>query len=466
MKKVVVKRVLSCLICLCLLLSMAACSTDTGKTTTAGEKETAPKTTEAAPQTEGEGTTSAGEQYPEPVTEPITINLWHTMSAGKNAAYLEEAIAAFNASNEYGITVVGTYQGSYSDVFSKTSTALVTDDAPDLVVLDSNGITTFVQDDILADLTDYVERDKFDMDNIAKGMTNLSYYEDQIISMPFIRSTAVFYYNKGIWDELGLEPPTDMEDLMAKAKKITEARPGVYGFSMVIDPYFLQDPLVRSLGGDGLIHKDGNSEGGLTDGTFEKMMTDWLQGVNEGWWFPPTVTSASDTVKAMFYRGEVASFVASCGGLGGVLQYSEESGVDLGVSFIPVYGGYGCVGGGGNICAVGKGKSQQQIAASWEFIRFMMSDEWAAKRAVATGYLPVTNTSTEREEVQTLWKEHPQYKVAFEQLDFCEITPWSAYRSEYRTYLVQAMSYVIQDFSMTPKEAAEYLQEQADIIFP
>ena len=49
------------------------------------------------------------------VTEPIEIEFWHTLS-GEAATAIDEMIADFNSTNEYGITVKGTYQGGYYDV--------------------------------------------------------------------------------------------------------------------------------------------------------------------------------------------------------------------------------------------------------------------------------------------------------------------------------------------------------------
>ena len=48
----------------------------------------------------------------------------------------------------------------------------------------------------MADMTPYVERDGFDMDNVVKELTDYVYYEDQIVAMPYTRGTAILYYNK------------------------------------------------------------------------------------------------------------------------------------------------------------------------------------------------------------------------------------------------------------------------------
>lgn len=455
------KKVLACVLCLSMLLSITACG---------NSKSDEPAATTAAVAVSGSGEekgkeTPAEKTYPDYVTEPITVQFWHTMGSGANGTYIEEAIAEFNSSNEFGITIEGTYAGSYADVLSKTSTAIAAQDAPTLIVAGSSGIPILADKGILADLTDYVARDGMDMENYAGGMTDFCYYNDQIVTMPLNRSTAVFAYNKTMWDELGLEPPKDLEDLAEKAAKITEAYPEVYGFGMHIDAFYFQEALVRSLGSDGLISKDGTRGASLDDGHFETMMTDWLEWINAGWCFPPAVTSAEGTNKEMLYNKQLASMYVSCGGLRNMINYSKEAGIELGVSYMPVYGGYGSNGGGGNICIIGKDHSQQEIAAAWEFIRFLESDDWAAKRAVDTGYLPVTYSCTEMESVQNLWKEDPQFKTAFEQLEYCTDCNWSLGQSEWDTYIKQAISYVIQDYSMTPAEAVEFLKQQEPIVF-
>ena len=58
------------------------------------------------------------------VTEPITIEIWHTRAAGANGDQIAEAVAEFNATNPYGITVVEVYQGGYVSTLAKTMQAI------------------------------------------------------------------------------------------------------------------------------------------------------------------------------------------------------------------------------------------------------------------------------------------------------------------------------------------------------
>ena len=45
------------------------------------------------------------------------------------------------------------------------------------------------------------------------------------------------------------------------------------------------------------------------------------------------------------------------------------------MSYTVGYGGYSAPLGGGSIGIIGKDHSQQEIAAAWEFVKFLMSDE-------------------------------------------------------------------------------------------
>ncbi len=467
------KRVTACLLSAGMVCVLSACGNGETSSTTAAAGTTQAATTKAAETTAAaaaQTTTAAPEttaavEYPDYVTEPITIEMWHVNASGANADYINQAIEEFNATNTYGITVEGSYQGAYNDLLAKVTTGIAAGETPEIVILAAEGMPTMAEKNVLADMSAYVARDGFDMSNFAGGMTDISYYDGQIVAFPYARSTALFFYNKDIWDELGFEAPTSFEELLTMAKAVTEKHPDVYGFGLQFSPFYLQEPIIRSLGADGMITADGTQAAALDDGSLLKFLTDWRQGVDEGYIVPPAVTAAESTLKDMLYKGQLASAIWSCGGLANIIKYSNEAGMTLGVSYFPVYGGYGSEGGGGNLGIVGRDKTQQEIAAAWEFVKFLTSDEQAATRAANTGFLPITKSCTETEIIKKLWEEKPQYKVAYEQLQYCGNVNWSKYVNEWNTYLTQAMSYVIQDQSMTPQEAIDYLKEQAKIVF-
>ena len=71
-----------------------------------------------------------------------TITFWYQHTREREEA-LQQIIADFNESNEWGITVNAEYQGGYGDIFNKMLPVLNSDDAPNLVVAYQNQAATY-----------------------------------------------------------------------------------------------------------------------------------------------------------------------------------------------------------------------------------------------------------------------------------------------------------------------------------
>jgi sn-glycerol 3-phosphate transport system substrate-binding protein len=61
--------------------------------------------------------------------------------------------------------------------------------------------------------------------------------------------------------------------------------------------------------------------------------------------------------------------------------------------------------------------SPAKQAAAWRFVRFLVEPEQIAGWMLArSGYVPVRRSAAESPAVQQLWREHPEYSTAYEQL--------------------------------------------------
>ena len=69
---------------------------------------------------------------------------------------------------------------------------------------------------------------------------------------------------------------------------------------------------------------------------------------------------------------------------------AKEAGIDLGMARTVGYGGYSAPLGGGSVGIIGKDHTDQEIAAAWEFVKFLMSDQQVAANHIETGVLPTT----------------------------------------------------------------------------
>lgn len=401
-------------------------------------------------------------QYPEQVTEPITIEFWHTRGSGANGDNMTAMIEEFNASNGLGITVEGVYQGSYAETLSKITAAVGAGDNPAVAIVASGGIETLADAGVLADMMPYMERDGFDLDNIPEGLQYyMTWEEGKALVVPYLVSSPILYYNKALWPEA----PGTIQELYAGAEKIY-AEKGVPGWGLIMDVGYLQRPVIITLGANGLLTADGLTADGLENGEMRTYLTDWQNGVKEGYIVPPEVTDASNAMQQLFYQGQVGMFGATSGNLKNVMKLSAENNVDLGIGTYVGYDGPCASIGGGSLAILESNNSQQEKAAAWEFIKFLYSDENIVRLHSETGYLPMTYSAAESQECQEFWGQYPGFKTAFDQLSFGKYNEWSVYGAEWKAKVLEAMQYVIVTQEMTPDEAVEFLKTQVSVVFP
>lgn len=449
------KKILAILLCIAMVAVMVACG---DKTQTSGGTTTEKDNTEATTDEPGDEGKATEAVY---VTEPITIEFWHTLS-GTSATAIDEIIADFNKTNEYGITVNGTYQGDYANILSKVTASYGTSTAPAICVLAAGGIEEIAEEGALADFSAYVTRDNFNMENIPESLRYYTeHYEGQVIEFPFLVSTAVIYYNKSLMTK----EPTSLEAWVASAKAIHAADSSVYGMAMQLDTGFIQRPILKSLGAPGLTSEDGNSPATLDDGSLKKYMTDWKSWIDGGFCVGLKVTDTSNQMKSKFTQGKLASIVTSTANMDNYEELAESGGFELGVAKMVGYGGYHAAIGGGGLCVLDTATAQEQ-AASWEFIKYLLSDSVQVKMHKETDYMPVTYSARETSEIKAYWAEKPGFKVAADQLEYATYNEWSMYLSEWRTQIGNCFTAVLVDGSMSADEAVEFLRNQASIIFP
>ena len=118
------------------------------------------------------------------------------------------------------------------------------------------------------------------------------------------------------------------------------------------------------------------------------------------------------------------------------LGIAEELGFELGTAFIPMEESYGTPTGG--CCLVmTNDMSDEEKAATWEFMKFMTETEQAAKSSIKTGYLPSRKSAGESETMQAYFEEMPLAKVALDQLDY--VPARAAYSNPNYTEAAQAI---------------------------
>ena len=441
-------------------ISMLGCSSGKSKApdNSADQKKAQEAATDSKGSADAKGETAA-------TGEGVKVSMWSKFSdTSANGQAIQKLVDDFNANNGKGITVEVVYiEGGTSGIMSKVMTDVAAGTTPEIVMIDNSTIPILAENGVIADLTPHVKSSGYDMSNIIKEMSLYSYYGDQIISVPFARSNVVYYYNTDVFAKNGLTPPTTFKDIENIGKTLLESD-GMPSMCILFDASFFQEALLSGMGSEGNISKDGKRPAALEDGTMEELLTVWKSWIDAGWCVAPNVTDAETSMKEAFYNGELAGFIASTGAMKGIYNACKETGVNLGVSYMPGKNGYATGSGGSGLCAVAVDKTDEQIAASWEFMHYMMSDDAVTYYSINSGYLPTTYSSLETKEMADYWAEYPGFKVAVDQREFASEPYWSIYRNDWNAVVKTAMSDVTQN-GKDVSSAIDYMKSQVDVVF-
>lgn len=382
------KRIITLLLSLMLVVSLFAGCTGDEDTTTDNSNTSSDATTDtgaddnASTDTDAEPAADA-----EPFSLPagIELNFWHAMS-GDYSEVVEKICADFNASNEYGITVVPTYQGGYSDLHAKVMAALQTDEIPNIAQAYGNNIIIYTQSDMVMKLDDYITNADYGIDNfddILEGYRkeNSSYPDGSFYSLPFNKSTEVLYYNKTFFEDNGLEVPTTWDEL----KDVSIAASDILG-----KPAFGYDSLqnlfitwTQQAGGE---YTNANGDVLFDTPEAREALQYFVDGVEGGYF---RAAGEDSYMSGPFNNGDAVMFIGSTSGS----SYVGSDTFEWDAAQVPMGKERKVIQQGSNVFML-KSTEEEQIA-TFMFMDYLMSPEVTAYWAMNTGYLPVRQSARE-----------------------------------------------------------------------
>ena len=332
--------------------------------------------------------------------EACTIEFWHAMS-NKQEEELTALTEKFNTENEYGITVNLTNQGKYSDLSSKLTANAAADTLPDLAQAYNNWLSAY--SDKLVHLDDFVANDFDNWDDIVSGYRDENSQFGFISGVPFNKSTYVLFYNKTLFDELGLTAPTTWDELLTVAETVKKEKD-----METIGWDDLAGMFQAMLAQNGCEYFDENgalfdNEKGLE--TVEFIMNLYNNGyarlVGDDGYFSTTISNQ-----------RIASYVGSSTGA----SYITADGWELGVAPLVSKTDKAANAAGTNIVMFSKDTNKQK--AAWEYLKFLTTAENTTEWAMVTGYLPVRTSAYESSEYQTFMESDPTSVAAYSQADY------------------------------------------------
>lgn len=353
------------------------------------------------------------------IKEPVTITFWHSMG-GVNGEAIDYLVNKFNTENAEGITVDAQYQGSYDDAINKLRSAQIGNMGADLVQIYDIGTRFMIESGWITPMQDLINADGWDMSQIEPNIAAYYTVEDQLYSMPFNSSTPILYYNKAIFDKAGItEIPTSFsemeaigEELLGKGGAGEVISLGIYGW------FFEQFTCKQQLD----YANEGNGRENVAsavafdqNGAAKNILTAWKGLYDKG--YAPNVGRGGDAGLADFSAGKSAMTLGSTASLKQILT-DVNGKFEVGTAYFPKVndsdqGGVSI--GGGSLWALDN-EDETKAAATWAFIKFLVSPESQAYWNAQTGYFPVTVAAHDEAIFKENIEKYPQFMTAIDQL--------------------------------------------------
>lgn len=347
------------------------------------------------------------------------VAFWYSYG-GNNRKVLLELIERFHR-EQSAIRVVPTFQGDYFEGLVKLRTGLFVGAVPTLTHVVGEVVPYLAKAGVLESL-DGVGQDAIrDLDPALDQRGTFDGAEDApLVALPFNRSTPIAFYNRALFDELGLEPPTTWERLreVARAARSTGANPR-WGFECPIDWWFWT-ALVGQAGGK-LVEGGRVTLGGEAGARAIEL---WQAMVHEDRTMRPPPGrdfNAWEAANGDFLSGRAAMIWTSTA----FVKYLEDN-APFPVGAAPLPGERRrAVPTGGTFFVMPKGLDPDERVAGLEFLRWLVAPRQAAEWARRTGYMPVSRAGREELRKSGFFEEHPNFRVALDQLSVAERWPWS-----------------------------------------
>jgi len=362
------------------------------------------------------------------VSGPVTINLWHTMTAS-NQDTLKSLVDRFNGSqNEVRVNLV--YQGTPDECLTKVLAVLGTSDVPAVVQLLDIHTRLMVDSQEIVPVQDFIDRENYDLSDFEPRAVEYYTLEGKLQSMPFNVSTNILLYDKNAFRDAGLDPekpPATLDEVRQYSEKLLR-RDGAgnvvrSGIALDVGPWYLENMLVMH--GDLYANNENGRESRATEVVFNQeagkeffrwwrdMIRDNL-AINTG-----RNPGGADNLLAVG-AGRAAMTISSSSALRSVisvLEGSQPPPIDLGVAPLP--GLEGSIAGppvGDSSLWIMKGRPEAEQEAAWKLIKYLMEPEQQAEWFAGTGFVAVRRSSYDLPAATETVARYPVFMVPVDQL--------------------------------------------------
>jgi N,N'-diacetylchitobiose transport system substrate-binding protein len=274
----------------------------------------------------------------------------------------------------------------WSGIQDRLTTALASNDPPDVIELGNTQAPKFTQSGALADLTDK----KAGMSGAtwldALAATGVS--DGKVYATPFYAANRVVVYRTDLFTQAGITtPPGTLDELIADGQKLAAAGPGKPNFSPLYLPgqeWYSLLSMIWAHGGDVATRNGDSWTGALETPAAKAGIADYQKLYKALSKAPADTDEAKPQQSDVMAKGDAAMAIMLPWEAAGVVKANKDLDGKLGAFPIPSGAKTGAapVFLGGSNLAVAAGSKHADLAQAW--LQLMLSDKYQ-KQLAATG---------------------------------------------------------------------------------
>jgi sn-glycerol 3-phosphate transport system substrate-binding protein len=259
--------------------------------------------------------------------------------------------------------------------------------------------------------------------------------DDGLLAMPFNVSTPVLFFDKNVLVAAGLDPdnpPTTLDSLRAANTQVVTSGAAAHGMVAYdgYGPWFVTqyNSQLEQLSGFPDNGRRGDAVTLVDFATPETIDSfQWLVDEVESGralWIGPNSSGFDDLVRGVDKVDGAAFTINTSASTGDVLRLIEAGsfpGVSLGVSALPGPGVGALVGGGAFWLT--RSTDASRVGSTFDYLDWLTQPAQHADFAAYTGFSPLRTEELTEPVLVDAWTEHPQLRVAYDQLEALPPTP-------------------------------------------
>ncbi len=314
-----------------------------------------------------------------------TLDVWIMQGTNPDAEpFFDEVADAFK--EETGATLNVEFV-QWADAHDRFVTSIAGGTTPDVAETGTTWTPEFADAGALAPIGDYVKDDGLD-DDLVEGLVKSGTYDGELYGMPWYAGVRSLVYRADIFEELGLDAPTNWNELRDAALAIKAAHPDMTAVAVPGDAEFTVYPWVWGAGGE-VATEDGG------EWTSELDSPESVEGL-EFWTGLATQDGLSSAGATTWRETDVLdAFAAGTVGMAIMGSWTPsaivEKGPDMEGKFaaVPIPGKDGDIAPsvlGGSHLSVFETADDKDLA--FAFVKMMTTGEFAEKWGEQSGYFP------------------------------------------------------------------------------